>query len=209
MNYAEFFTRYGGSLRTKHLGKRASQVAMAGSSGLPKEMIRLDPWEAAYLWGVASSARLGILETGRYRGGSTFLLACAARDVPTYSIDIAPKDDGLLRRVFADQGVGQNVELIVGDSTVDRPEIGTLDVLFIDGDHSYQGCASDIATWHGRLGSGGHIVFHDSYRGSYGVQQAIADFLAQHPEFEVVVSPLIDAEHWKYPAGSIAHLVKR
>src|SRR4051812_7225887 len=102
MNYAEFYARFGGSLRTKHLSKRPDPISVPAQSGLPKEMIRLCPWEAEYLWNVASTARLGILETGRYKGGSTFLLACAAPDVPIYSIDIAPKDDAALGKMFAD-----------------------------------------------------------------------------------------------------------
>ena len=33
----------------------------------------------------------------------------------------------------------------------------------------------------------GHLVFHDSYLGEWGVQDAIADFMDGHPELQVVV----------------------
>jgi hypothetical protein len=41
------------------------------------------------------------------------------------------------------------------------------------------------------------------------VQDAIADFMIDHPELQVILSPYIGAHHWLYPAGSMAHLIKR
>jgi hypothetical protein len=84
-------------------------------------------------------AKRGILEIGRFNGGSVFLMACANPAVPIYSIDIAPQDDARLREIFRTQGVGANVKLIVGDSQRERsPEVGSFDVLLVDGDHSYE-----------------------------------------------------------------------
>jgi Methyltransferase domain len=84
-----------------------------------------------------------------------------------------------------------------------------VDLLFIDGDHSYEGYLSDILNWYHRLIVNGHMIFHDSYLGSYGVQDAIIDFMQSHPEIETITSPFIGAAHWHYPAGSMAHFIKR
>ena len=216
MEYATFFARFGGAARTKNVadparprrvGKRPFVVP--AESELPPHFIRLCPWEMEYLFSVARRARRGILEIGRFNGGSTFLFACASPDVPIHSIDINPQDDDRLRRFFKRHGVGENVHLIIGDSRSDQPVAETFDVLFIDGDHTYEGCSADIETWYPRLTDNGHLIFHDSYLGNHGVQDAIIDFIERRPELEIVSSPYIGASYWHYPAGSIAHLRKR
>ena len=210
MNYQEFFQRFGGSARTKNMHVvNGRKFELPRESGLPKEFIRLDPWEMEYLFVVARRARRAILEIGRLNGGSAFVMACAAPDVPIFSIDCAPQNDELLRSLFAQHRVGGNVHLIVGDSRTPHPQITDIDMLFIDGDHSYQGCLGDIAAWYDRLAVNGHLLFHDSYCGHWGVQDAIADFMNEHRELQIVMSPFIGAHHWLYPAGSIAHLIKR
>ena len=210
MDYQSFFEAFGGSARTKNtgLGNRR-HCELPHESGLPKEFIRLDPWEMEYLFLVARRAKHGILEVGRFNGGSCFMMACAASDVPIYSIDIAPQDDDMLRKLFVQHQLGANVQLIVGDSHERYPQVGIVDVAFIDGDHSYEGCMGDLVNWYDHLASGGHLILHDSYPGPWQVQDAILDFMKQHPELESVQSPYIGAMHWNYPAGSIAHLIKR
>jgi predicted O-methyltransferase YrrM len=176
-------------------------------SGLPPEFIRLDPWEGQYLFEVARRARAGVVETGRLRGGSTFLLACANPKVRIFSIDIAPKDDAALRALMRRHDVGANVELIVGDSQQGLyPEVGDIDVLFVDGEHSYDGCLADLRNWCARLVPGGHVVLHDCYRGSE-VQPATIDFL-ENEAVEIVRDPRIPATHWQTPVGSLAHFVR-
>jgi predicted O-methyltransferase YrrM len=219
MDYQTFFSRFGASARTKHiLGMEQSggdphkrAFSLPATSEMPTEFIRLCPWEVEYLFSVARRARVGILETGRFNGGSLFVMACAAPEtVPVYSIDIRPRDDVFLRKKLDEFSPGRQVDLIVGDSQrTSYPQIGDIDLLFIDGDHQYEGCLSDIRTWYSHLVENGHLMFHDSYLGSYGVQDAILDFMREHPELEIVQSPYIGATHWHYPAGSIAHLIKR
>jgi predicted O-methyltransferase YrrM len=222
MEYRTFFSRFGGSARTKHIlpvAHEAEQPKRSGdkrpfllppSSELPKEFIRLCPWEMEYLFAVARRARRGILETGRFNGGSLFVMACAAaQGVPLYSIDIKPRNDEFLRQQLAQHCPDTEVHLIVGDSQKgDHAEIKDFDLLFIDGDHTYEGCLNDIRNWYDRLLPHGHLMFHDSYLGQHGVQDAILDFLEEHPELDIVQSPIIGATHWHYPAGSLAHLIK-
>jgi predicted O-methyltransferase YrrM len=223
LDYVTFFNNFGASARTKNIypdtlmaprtGPRDDKrrFVLPAASMIPKEFIRLCPWVMEYLFTVARRARLGIVETGRFNGGSLFIMACAAPDyTPIYSIDLAPRNDKLLLDLLAQHCSNSKVELIIGDSQkIKCPQIGPIDLLFIDGDHSYDGCMMDILNWYDRLVIGGHLVFHDSYLGSHGVQDAIIDFMADHSELQIVQSPFIGADYWHYPAGSIAHLIKR
>jgi predicted O-methyltransferase YrrM len=232
MEYSEFSARFGGSFRTKHLcfdkpgiaGRVASCLRfltnqrsdrfvnkrffpLSHATSLPRGFIRLEPWEAEYLYLLASRARHGIVEVGRFYGGSTFLMACANGETPLWSIDIAPQDDARLRRYLETHDVGRNVRLIVGDSQkTSYPQIGEIDVLFIDGDHSYQGCTSDLENWYPKLRPGGHVVLHDCYFGSE-VQSSVLDFIDRH-DVQMVRSPYIIGSHWHTSYGSMTHFIK-
>jgi predicted O-methyltransferase YrrM len=230
MSFEKFDALFGGSFRTKHLllvpetpagrlgfaarfllgrfdPREHRAYALSESSRLPRDFIRLDPWEAEYLYRCAQEASLGIVEVGRFHGGSTFLLACANPSVPIWSVDVDPQDDGLLGKLLAESHVGRNVELIVGDSQRDElPEIGSFDLLFVDGDHSYEGCLADLEQLVPRLAPNGQIVLHDCYAES-AVQRAVLDF-TRGTELEVVRSPRIPRRHWFTPFGSLAHFTK-
>jgi Methyltransferase domain len=45
---------------------------------------------------------------------------------------------------------------------------GEVDLVFIDGDHSEAGCELDWSSWHGFVGLGGRVVFHDARAGTPG-----------------------------------------
>lgn len=205
MNYAEFHQHFGGSARSHNIAARG--VTLPETSGLPKEFIRLDPWEIEYLFNVAQKARQGILEIGRLRGGSLFMLACAADDVPIWSIDIAPQDDGELLTYLNHP----RIHLIVGDShKVDTSQVGKVDLLFIDGDHSYEGVRGDLAHWYSKVAPGGHIVLHDCCLKE--VQQAALEFYARHQdEMSIVIYPAEVPNYencWRTPTGSLGHFVR-
>lgn len=218
MTYQEFLERFGRSVRTKNiiqpgeadpkkLQENKRPHALPDTSKIPLEFIRLDPWEAEYLFIIAQRAHEGIVETGRFFGGSTFVMACANPDVPIHSIDIRPKNDERLRRILDRHKIGSNINLLVGDSTKrEYPGIGKFDVLFVDGDHSYEGCMKDIQTWYPLLSPGGHVVLHDSYYGQ-PVMDAVADFCASEA-VDVVIPAYRSHAHWWHPAGSMAHFRK-
>jgi len=230
MYVGDFVERYGASFRTKNLlrlptttrGRLAFAVRLLlgrqhttnrrlhflpERSAIPLECIRLDPWEGEYVFLVAALARVGIVEIGRLHGGSTFLLACANREVPIWSIDLAPLDDARLSSLMEQEHVGRNVHLLVGDSQHHAfPEIGDFDVLFVDGDHSTDGCFADLEAYYPRLSTGGHVLLHDAYPGT-GVQDAAIEF-AGREDVRVVRSPYVIASHWHTSYGSIAHFTK-
>ncbi len=223
-DYKEFFEKYGASVRRKNLhnplrGIFASRSKMRdrpvftlpSKSALPLEFIRLCPWEMEFLYTIARRATKGIVEVGRFNGGSTFVMAYANPSVPIWSVDIAPQDDERLKTLFYKNDVGSEVQLIVGDSQNTKyDEVGPYDVLFIDGDHSYEGCLADIRNWYDDLAPGGYMLLHDSYLSTptNGVQDSIMTFMEGRDDLEVIVSPLIGASYWRYPRGSMACLRK-
>lgn len=52
----------------------------------------------------------------------------------------------------------------------------SLGMVYIDGDHTYEGARADINSYWPKLVRGGLMVFHDAANPSYGIQDAIHDF---------------------------------
>src|SRR6476661_9535341 len=68
---------------------------------------------------------------------------------------------------------------IKGDST--KMHMSTLvDVLFIDGDHTYEGCKADIHNWYPQMAEHGVMLFHDADATSPGVVQAVEEFAKEY-----------------------------
>lgn len=63
-----------------------------------------------------------------------------------------------------------------------------VNVIFIDGDHTYEGCKADIDNWYPQMAKGGVMLFHDADATSPGVVQAIEEF-AKNNKLEVWYSP--------------------
>jgi predicted O-methyltransferase YrrM len=140
--------------------------------------------EAAHLFRLARS--LGpatIVEIGRFKGGSTLVFATAKHPEATLlSFDLAgergPGIDGeevdaeiasTLARFDRDAGV----HLVRANSRSAQHPEGGCDLLFIDGDHSYEGVRADYEHWRDALRPRAHLLFHD----------------AAHPERYAAVSP--------------------
>jgi predicted O-methyltransferase YrrM len=117
-----------------------------------------------------------VLEIGTARGGSLFLLCqVCPEDALLISVDLPEGEFGggyprwkvPLYRRFA-QG-RQDLRLIRGDShapeTLEKVKTalggGRLDLLFIDGDHSYAGVSQDFADYGPLVRDGGIIALHD------------------------------------------------
>jgi len=124
--------------------------------------------EIIALLGLAAAHQVRrVLEIGTAQGGTTFLLS---RSIPTVewttSIDLCPRHTSVLRffnepaRTFhslagssRDPKILQSVTRLLGGIP--------LDLLFIDGDHSYEGVAADFQSYRPFLRQGGLVVFHD------------------------------------------------
>lgn len=117
-----------------------------------------------------------VLELGTATGGTLFLFTRVATDEATIvTVDLkgGPFGGGYLRahrpflRSFA--RAQQTVRLVTGDSknpeTVDlvKAALGdrSVDFLFIDADHSYQGVSADYRTYTPLVRPGGVIALHD------------------------------------------------
>jgi predicted O-methyltransferase YrrM len=129
--------------------------------------------EAAHLFRLARSlGRATIVEIGRFKGGSTLVFATAKHPQATlWSFDLAgeraPGIDGedvdaeitaTLARFDRDGGV----HLVRADSRSAAHPDGGCDLLFVDGDHSYEGVRADYEHWRDAVRPGGHLLFHDA-----------------------------------------------
>lgn len=110
------------------------------------------------------------LEVGVNRGKSLYIARqVAKKSVKVYGVDL--RDDPKVKgTTFWQQ-----------DSKLGPPEDIKIDVLFIDGDHSYQGCMADIKAWEPHVKDGGVIFFHDADEGGPGVLRAITEYIDTTP----------------------------
>lgn len=182
--HPEFFVQYlEQALKTgdsfdidKALENRQKIVNFEDLTGLFRPLMtsrktaQLDFDEASYLFSLARSlSACKILEIGRYRGGSTLLFAAAIDDNSKLtSIDNLAKigcDDSALNRVLEKSKLSVRVGLIVQDSTKVKAEPNSYDIVFIDGDHSYEGALKDYEHWKHSVKPGGHLLLHDAAYG--------------------------------------------
>jgi Methyltransferase domain len=121
--------------------------------------------EAALLWKAVQATRGNILEVGRNFGGSTVLLAAAAPTRQIYSIDNRSHEDRACKNYLTRSNNEGRVHLLVTDSRKTLPGLD-FGLLFIDGDHSFEGVLADVvAHWNSLQASGDRIAlaaFHDA-----------------------------------------------
>jgi len=71
----------------------------------------------------------------------------------------------------------------------------SLDFVYLDADHSYEGVLADLMAWFPKLKDGGLIAGHDYLNVAYGVNQAVHDFC------EFCYKPILIPEHKDEDAG--------
>lgn len=149
--------------------------------------------EAAHLWRLTVAVGDGtIVEIGRERGGSTFVLAAALGNRgrlisydPHGKLGSTDYDDEL-RAALSNFGLGWNVELSLEDSHEVALPDGEYALVLVDGDPSYEGTRLDFERFGRRLRPGGHVLFHDAVAGGPRRSQ-LAPLLAEidgEPDFE-------------------------
>ncbi len=132
--------------------------------------------ESAWLYRAARGQRR-IVEIGSYRGKSCVLLALGSADVGGHVIAIDPHRnlgshdriaygpddheaflDATRRYGVADRLTKQTMTSREGREVYDGEPI---DLLWIDGDHSYEGVKYDLSAWKGLVRAGGIVAVHD------------------------------------------------
>jgi hypothetical protein len=63
--------------------------------------------------------------------------------------------------------------------------IDTTDVIYIDGNHSYEFIKEDIKTWWEKIPEGGVLAGHDYSSAWPDVKRAVDEFLLSHPELQL------------------------
>lgn len=167
--------------------------------------------EAALLYRMGAAATSGpVVELGRFKGGSTLIFAASMRELVelwSYDAHVAlrpdmPGDqlDAELVDALTRYGLAHKVHMIVADSRTADPPKRPIELLFIDGDHSYEGAKADLDRWGELVRIGGHVLFHDAVdTGGYG---------NVYPGVAQVVAEIGPGWERQPGAGSIAHFVK-
>jgi hypothetical protein len=170
--------------------------------------------EAALIYRLVRGLRDAVVvEIGRFKGGSTFLIAAALREgSEVWSYDVHVPHDAPFTGADLDEELGdalgryelaERVHLVVADSRSVAPPDGLVGLLLIDGDHSYAGVSADWLHWAPRLAPRAHVLFHDAVdSGGFGTcVEGVSRFVAE-----------LDREssfERQADAGGIAHFVKR
>lgn len=171
----------------------------------------IDGWlsdqEALGLYTTASklSKNATAVEIGSWQGKSTYCIAKGLRTGKVWAIDPFNADGGLdlqsqdeynnkkgnrdLLEVFTDNMRSLDVldKIVVkkGYSNQFADEVNKIDFLFIDGDHSIEGCKSDFELYAHKIVPGGFIAFHDYYahRPELGPTHVIDNIVLKSTEF--------------------------
>ena len=111
-------------------------------------------------------AKGNILEIGVFDGASTsaFLLGLEENDLSgrVYSVDINPRCAGIFGRENPSRWAFINENSRNRDSVLFQiAPSPVFDVLFIDGDHSFEGCYADLDNYASLVRPGGLILVHD------------------------------------------------
>lgn len=171
----------------------------------------LTPGDVAFLFNLATELSAGgrYLEIGSWLGLSSIvvangLIANLNFHAQVYCVDAwrgLPEHPGL-PEVQHDQlydGFLRNISEAQVDTFV-RPVRGAsievarqwsgprLDTIFIDGDHSLEGCYRDFCAWREHLTPGGRLLGHDAASGSE-VEQAVQRYCLEH-DYTARIHPL-------------------
>jgi hypothetical protein len=151
--------------------------------------------EASLLYRLAKETKNGcIVEVGSYRGRSTVALGRGSLDghrAPVFAIEphevftgvlggqFGPEDRAAFIRAMLDSRCYQIVRLINLSSEFVAPHwTKPIALLWIDGDHTYEGVKRDFCCWSPHLTADATVVFDDSADRNIGPFKLIEELLA-------------------------------
>jgi predicted O-methyltransferase YrrM len=136
-----------------------------------------------------------IVEIGSWQGRSTICLAAGAKvghGARVFAIDPhagtvtqahGQSSEAILRKNLDEAGVAEQVEVVVATSQQAASEWrAPISLLWIDGDHSYDGTRQDYLLWSDRLVDGGVIAFHDTFT-SPGPARVLSEYVLRSEQF--------------------------
>jgi predicted O-methyltransferase YrrM len=136
-----------------------------------------------------------IVEIGSWKGRSTTWLASGARlaGQRVYAIDPhrGSREDPAVDTLeeflgnLARNGLADVVEPMIMTSEEAAARIaGPIELLFIDGDHSYEAVRRDAELWLPRMMDGGTVMFHDVATAGYtGPRRIVRRMVCRNPRF--------------------------
>jgi len=138
-----------------------------------RHVIRINYNEAKYLYELIKSLEYPhCVEIGRLQGGSLLTMAYAGGRVISIDLHVSTAVaegrgklwDSYCAEILRLVGLRKEVKMIIGNSqtwnTISLKN--KIDLLFIDGDHSYNGVKKDYNNWINTVKIGGHVLFHDA-----------------------------------------------
>jgi len=139
--------------------------------------------------------------------GTSGLALYESKYIWLYTIDIQEESSpfGCLegeRNAFRNAGYGDsqaNHFQICGDSKdIGKKWSGLVDIVFVDGDHSYTGCRGDIDAWLPHIKEGGIIAFHDYGSRWADVKRAVDEvFSNPYKKADTIVSFIVSKQNAK------------
>ncbi len=184
--------------------KKLGAIANSQHRHLFSIYTHLTKHERILLFELAKSLPLGstIVEIGSYLGASTCFLAAGARSRgnKVYAVDTwtnigmseGARDtyEEFLRNT---EPLREWIVPLRGLSTeVGEKFDGRIDLLFIDGNHSYEAVRADLEVWLLKVKDGGIVVFHD-YNWAEGVQRSVRELIVP---IQVEGGRRIDSIYW-------------
>jgi predicted O-methyltransferase YrrM len=157
-----------------------------------------DQGRALFRAAAGTDGRGAIVEIGSWKGRSTTWLAAGARLAGhrVYAVDphhhsreypeAATLDEFLAN--LARNGLSDVVDPLVMTSEEAAAHItGPVELLFIDGDHSYEAVRRDAELWLPRLIEGGTVMFHDVATAAYtGPRRIVRQMVCRSPMFHAI-----------------------
>ncbi len=155
-----------------------------------------DPQEARALYDLAKNTRDScVIEVGSFRGRSTVALGLGSLEghqVPVYAIEPHEPFEGILGGQFGPEYCAAFYKAMLETSCYQIVRLVNLSseqvssnwqrpvgLLWIDGDHSYEGVKRDFDCWRPHLTSNATVAFDDSINPEIGPKRLIDELIDQ------------------------------
>ncbi len=153
-----------------------------------------------------------VLEIGSQHGGTLWLwsrlmmsggkLAAIDIDFRQLAVPLGLKEGIRLKKIEGDSHDPRRRTQVIEWLGYDNPEC--LDLLFIDGDHTYQGVRCDLLDYVHMVRPGGWIILHDVHENGDSncqVRKAWLELTAGYGD-EIIFPHSVDTQHGLLPASS-------